>query len=629
MQSARIAFLACAGLLILFAGISWSAINSKGATYDEPYHALSAWLQLRYGDFRMDCEDPPLWQYWASLPNGKSALKADFKSSDWTTMPQEIAHQWYWGVTTLYRTAGNDPTAFIRRCRVMMLILAVVLGGFVARWAWEIGGPVAAISAVAMFSLDPNFIAHSSLMKNDVVFSLAMFLLARAIWQAGKELTFWRISQIALLCIVALTVKFSGIVAVMLVPMLLGLRAVLPQPWMVFGKLIQSRFRRMGVAAAVLILSAIVSVAGIWAVYGFRFRPTPEQGVWLNMTDLTEHAIQNRMIADGGISAGPGLVVRSVLFANQHGLLPQAFLAGFLFTYANAQAHPAFAAGQISMVGWWWYFPFAMLVKTPIGTMLAGIITGIVALRSQLLFSGGPQGRVVLRPEDSTTPPCGRPLKKTIPLWNAACLAIPFAIFLASAMQSNFNIGIRHILPIYPFAFVAIGWATARIWATGKRFGRVIVLALAAMLAAESLTAYPDFIPFFNVVAANSDGGKINLLGDSNLDWGQDLSLLAEWQKANPSVPLYLSYFGYEDPAFYHIKYTPLPGGYRYDPRPQFPPQFQRCVLAISATNLQGVLQPQGLRPYYQQWSKLKLRAVLGGTIYLFDYDPRLNLRSP
>jgi hypothetical protein len=613
----------CAGLLTLFAIVSWSAIDAKGATYDEPYHALSAWLQLRYADFRMDCEDPPLWQYWASLPNAKSALTADFRSSVWTTMPREIANQWYWGVTTLYRTAGNDPEAFIHRCRVMMLLLAIVLGICIARWAWQIGGPVAAVAATVVFAMDPNFIAHSSLMKNDVVFSLSMFLLAGALWQAGKQLTVWRILQIALLCIMTLTVKFSGLVAVMLVPLLLGLRAILPQPWMVFGKQMQSRSSRLAVAGGVVIVVAIISYAGIWAVYGFRFRPTPEPGVWLNMTDLANHAIQNRIIANGGVASPPGWVVRSVLFANQHGLLPQPFLAGFLFTYANAEAHPAFAAGQISMVGWWWYFPFAMLVKTPIATMLAAIVAWIVVLRSSMFF------RVDSRPMESTIPSFGRRLKSAIPFWNAICLALPFTAFLASAMQSNFNIGIRHILPIYPFAFVAIGWAVSRIWTTGKRVAQGIVLALAAMLALESLSAYPDFIAFFNVVASNVNGGKISLLGDSNLDWGQDLPLLAAWQRANPKIPLYLSYFGYEDPAFYRIRYLPLPGGYYYDPTPRkMPDLFEPSVLAISATNLQGTLEPDRLRPYYRQWGKLKLRAVLGGTIYLFDNDPGLNLRS-
>jgi hypothetical protein len=149
-----------------------------------------------------------------------------------------------------------------------------------------------------------------------------------------------------------------------------------------------------------------------------------------------------------------------------------------------------------------------------------------------------------------------------------------------------------------------------------------LIIAMGLLLAVESLSAFPNFIPFFNVAAVSFSGGKLNLLGDSNLDWGQDLPLLAAWQRDHPGVPLYLSYFGYEDPAYYGIRYTPLAGGYHYDPPPKFPGPFEPCVLAISATNLQGVLEPPPLREYYAHCQKLKPIGVLGETIYLFENGP-------
>ncbi len=226
----RLAVVCCTALLLVFAVVSWTAIQSKGPTYDEPYHALSAWLQLRHHDFRMDSEDPPLWQYWASVPNSTEALSADFGSPFWQQMPSKISYQWYWGVTTLYRTPANDPVRLIRNCRAMMLLVALLLGACIARWAWHLGGAVAGIGATAFYALDPNFIAHGSLMKNDVAFSLSMYLLVMQLWKAGQRLTVWHIVMIGLLCAVTLSVKFSGVVAVTLVPLLLGYRALLPRP---------------------------------------------------------------------------------------------------------------------------------------------------------------------------------------------------------------------------------------------------------------------------------------------------------------------------------------------------------------------------------------------------------------
>src|SRR5688572_28964421 len=71
---AKVAIVACAGLLIVFALLAHFAVASKSPTYDEPLHAVGAWLHLHKGDFRVNPEDPPLWHYWAALPNGPNAL---------------------------------------------------------------------------------------------------------------------------------------------------------------------------------------------------------------------------------------------------------------------------------------------------------------------------------------------------------------------------------------------------------------------------------------------------------------------------------------------------------------------------------------------------------------------------
>jgi hypothetical protein len=536
-------------------------------------------------------------------------LTADFDSPYWQDMPQSLVHQWYWGVQTLYRTPGNDPVALISRCRAMMLFVAVLLGVLICYWSWQIGGPIAAVVATALLCLDPNFLAHSPLMKNDVAFAMSMFALALALWRAGKNLNVENIGWVLLLSLVTLTVKFSGLVAVMLVPLLLGFRAVLPMPWPVLGRNISDRFSRLVIAAGVTLLTACISYAGIWAVYGFRFRPTPEKQVYLNLSAIVDVIRQNQTVAEYHGSAPLGakpidtipMPARAALFANEHGLLPQAFIAGFLFTYSQALVRWAYLCGQISPVGWWWYFPFAILVKTPITTLLAAVIAGLIATRA--FFAG--------RFRDGNR------------MWTALCLKVPAVLFLASAMSSNLNIGLRHVLGIYPFVFIAIGCVAASIWRKRNRKSQVAIVAMGVILAVESLSAFPNFIPYFNVIASNAPGGKLALLGDSNLDWGQDLPLLAKWQHQNPRTPLYLSYFGYADPAFYGIRYVPLPGGYHYDPPPRWVDPYSRCVIAISASNLQGFLEdPELRRTFYDRWKTRKPIAVLGDSIYLFEYDP-------
>jgi hypothetical protein len=113
----------------------------------------------------------------------------------------------------------------------------------------------------------------------------------------------------------------------------------------------------------------------------------------------------------------------------------------------------------------------------------------------------------------------------------------------------------------------------------------------------------------------------LKLLGDSNLDWGQDLPLLAQWQRQHPGVKLYLSYFGSADPEYYGIHADSIAGDYSRPPSAQVVPT-KPGVLAISATNLQGMYRVSENAQYAELLKTKKPREILGGTIYLFDFDP-------
>jgi len=113
------------------------------------------------------------------------------------------------------------------------------------------------------------------------------------------------------------------------------------------------------------------------------------------------------------------------------------------------------------------------------------------------------------------------------------------------------------------------------------------------LLATETLAARPHFIPFFNVLAGGTKGG-INLLSDSNLDWGQGLPVLRRWMAARGVEKVNLCYFGTADPAAYGISFVPLAGSYRFDVPGAgvvgYPPQRPELpgYVAIGATNLQA-----------------------------------------
>ena len=637
-----------AAALLVYAALGWLSVTSKSPTYDEPLHAVAGWLQVHEQDFRVDPEDPPLWKYWAALPTRRSDIKADLTLPPGTAIPrgdggnpvqidpreklalplryrlvaEDIYHEWPFVAEVLYPCGRSlpaesgqcpDTDALINRMRAMMLILAVAGGALLATWGWQLGGGITAVTAALLYSLDPNILAHGPLVKNDVPLMMIATLLFWAVWRAGRRLTILNALAIAVLCAAALTTKFSALLFGPIVALLLILRAVMPLPWPTFFRTLERRREKIVVAGCVLLAAFTISCIGIWAAYGFRFQPTADASILLNLkrmsvyTAMTELSMQHgRIPTDEEIAAWrPSLMTQVILTLDASRALPQAWLNGLLYTYQSALMRQTYLLGDYSMTGWWYYFPVAMVTKAPlalIAACLVAIFVGAAAVRT-----------LGWRP--------------TLATWTAACLLIPPAIFLGSAMRSNLNLGLRHILPVYPFIYLGIGLAVSYAWRHWRSATKWIAGALALAMAVETLSAFPDYLAFFNVAAGGRRGG-LKILGDSNLDWGQDLKLLAQWQqerqRTHPNENLYLVYFGLADPWAYGIKYINFPGGYGFGPK--WEKRMEPGIIAISATALQGIytgnLIDEATREQYMQLLRSEPLEVLGGSIYLYRWPP-------
>jgi hypothetical protein len=594
----------CVGFLALFSLLSWWSVQGKNATYDEVLHAPGAWVQARYRDFRVNPEDPPLWHYWAALPHWLAPPIVDTNTASWRTMPQDVMQQWRWSVETLYRTPGNDADAFVNKSRAMMLIAGLALGGLIAWWSWHIGGSPAALTALLFFALDPNFLAHAPLVKNDVTFTLALVAFVFSIWRLGLKVTLPRAITVGLLCGVGLCVKFSALIFGPLILLLLLGRALLPNAWPFFGRHLAERRARLVAGMALCAAVAIASYLFLWTCYGFRYDPTPEPNVRLNTSRFLELTAINELLASHPDQAvtqqelnnwKPGPLVRGIVLSQQYHLLPQAWLNGLLYIHMTTKLQNSFLCGEYSSIGWWYYFPLAMLFKTPVATLVS-----IVFAFAVLTFCR--ENTQVSKYKSDT--------------WTFMCLCVPFTLYGAFALATNLNLGLRHVLPLYPFLFVVVGVAASRAWMYWKKKACLVFILLASGLILESVASFPNYLSFFNTACGGARGG-VRLLGDSNLDWGQDLKSLADWRQKNLDGNLYLCYFGMADPAYYGIDYINLPGGYRYGPPVQLPAD--PGIIAISATHLQGIHLDPALRDYYAPLRSARPVAVLGGSIYLFD----------
>jgi hypothetical protein len=396
------------------------------------------------------------------------------------------------------------------------------------------------------------------------------------------------------ICGIAATVKFSGLLLLPIVATTLLVRAAMRAPWQFLGLDLHRRASRLLAVIATGVAIVVVTWLLIWTAYGFRFGPTPVPGELFDINrevgqlkQTSEYLRRGEWISDAATSTIPTpAAAKAVLWLDSHRALPQAWLCGFIFTYRSVLMRGTFLLGQYSDTGWWYYFPLAMLFKTPLATLAAIVLAITFARRARI----GP--------------------------WSLVCLGIPLAFYGYSALTSHLNLGLRHVLPLYPFIYLLVALVISGL--SARRWFKPVAATLCAALVLETLLALPHYISFFN---AASRPFRLWLLSDSNFDWGQDLPYVTAWQQRNPKVKLYLGTFGTVDPAFCGIRYANLPGGYFLNRDFQWPSE--PGVVALSATLLQGVDCPPSLRKAYEPFREHRPREVLGDSIYLFDWPLR------
>jgi hypothetical protein len=540
----------------VFLGLRLHALRQDSPTFDEPLHLASGYAALAWRDYRVDPSHPPLFRMWAALPLLRDQPSApppridNYAPELWLQQSTEYARRW------LFADANADRR--LNAARVMNALWGVLLGVLVYAWTREWLGPGAALCALALMLVEPNLAAHASLVTTDEGLACCAFGAVYFVWRWQRHARWRDLAAAAAFTAAALSGKFSG---VLLLPIVLALIAwTTPVSW------------KRTLAACVACAAAVV--CAIWAVYGFRYAPGPDEG-W-------------RFVLDGyGRGVAGGLVSSAARWIDAHHLLPNAFTEGFVFSVGSARLLPSYLLGHYSRTGWWYYFPVAIALKTT-ATMLIAAAGAFVWLARQRAAGD----RMFL------------------------FTALPAAVFLVGAMASGINLGVRHVLPIYPY-FVLLAAAGCRaLRASPARVLRLAPVALVTLAAVEFAMAYPETLSHVSVLAGGSSRAR-QLLTESNVDWGQDLKRLRGWMDAHGVRHINLAYFGSVDPKYYGIDCTHLPGGPLFAMGAVHRPDLPGYV-AISATVLSGVYLPARWRLHYEPFLQQEPVAVIGQSLLVY-----------
>jgi hypothetical protein len=321
----------------------------------------------------------------------------------------------------------------------------------------------------------------------------------------------------------------------------------------------------------------VIGVLVLWSFYGFRYaaRPAP-----LKMSTTLADWV-------APVGAFDSAVVNAI--GRMH-LLPESYLIGMVDVRRMADHYPMFIFGRNWPHGVWWYFPSVFAIKTTLG-LLALTLVSILAIGMRKLK-----------------------LSREV-----VFVLVPALVYFITAIVFGMNIGSRHLLPFYAYLFILAGAAAAAVARSSRRW----FIACAVLVAAHvvsSMTVYPNFMAYAN----EAFGGPAKLpmlLSDANIEWGQQLFQVKQWQDRHPNEECWFAYFVHPliRTETYGIRCHHLPNaGTGWAGEPELVPPVIEGTVLLSASNMVACETPdRSLNPYLA-FESMKPDEVIDDGVMIF-----------
>lgn len=556
-------------IIILLCVVFIQAVTSmrlESPTFDEIAHLPAGYFYLKTGDFSLNVEHPPLIKMIAALSLLFLPVRMPDNHPTWKD-------EWQFGKQFFYQSNKNaDQILFWGR--MPLVLISLLLGFFVFKWAKELYGDKAGLFALFLYAFEPNILAHSRYVTVDLGVAFFIFLAIYQFWKFTYHPSRINLLFAGIALGLALASKFSAVVLIPIYLLFAFLaRIKYKRIWSLQKSLPPNSksesVKKVPFSFAALLLIFSIAFLIIVASYGLQFKPLS--------SPFSRHETLKKFIPDNVFFK------KTIYYWAENIPIPaQEYLTGLNFVIAhNRSGHPAFLLGKHSIKGWWYYFIVAFMIKTPIPLLLL-IIVSILFFRKYTNLSK----------------------------YNEIFLILPVVVIFVTSSFSQINIGLRHILPIYPLLFVFMSKITNLKFKRQKTIAS-IALGLSAWYVISSLTIYPHYLAYFNEFVGGPNNGYKYLV-DSNLDWGQDLKGLARYVKEKKIKKIKLSYFGNTSPDYYRIPYELVTEKEMH--------QYTPGIYAISATNLQNVYADDKTR--FAWLKKYKPENKVGYSIFVYNIPP-------
>jgi Dolichyl-phosphate-mannose-protein mannosyltransferase len=542
-------------LVVYLVQCAWF-IQSQSLTFDEPTDisaGLGLWRTGQYSGGEAMNDHPPLARLLCTLP----AISTRFQIGD-KVAPNAESVAWRNSDFTSFDRLQPSPEAIAWHTRPVDALLGAGLGLLLWLAARSVFSAPAANFVLALFAFSPSLIAHFSLgATNDGVMTLMFLATVFQLYRWRRDPS--RLQTVllglvlgGLLITKASVLPFFGLALVFMLVLKPGSIAIRPTEW------------NWGKALVALVLSCVV----VWGAYRFH---VSKVSLAVNDTHLRV-VIPNR----------PDPIVRESTraFGITVPVPALEYVQGLAYQIRHAGGgHYGFLLGRPYVGGSKLFFPMVVLLKWPTIVLLLFLASlGLLVLRRNSL-------------------------SQDFALW-----AVFPVLYFFLAVFAKLNLGERYILPVYPFALLLCG----SLWQRTSRRRAIPILLLSALIlhVGDVLRYSPDYLSYFNLFVRPTN--SYQLLSDSNVDWGEGLIALRNYQREHPSVPIHLAYFGSVAPDAYGVKAIPLMPGERAS-----------GTVIVSANFLSGQTLPD---PDSYHWVlQYPLKSILNHSLYVFEVGDQVN----
>jgi len=474
--------------LILSAIIGGAILRSNIATkldsftYDEAYHIGSGVAYVQYGDFRLNPEHPPLVKLWV----GEYVSIKGFQLTPFRVF-QDKKDEREFVETEVY--LQNDPDTVQFHSRTAMFIfngLLLFLFAFAAR---RVFGDATALAAVLFLAIDPTVAAHLPIVMTDLPLAL---LSMTAVLFAVSAFRSWRTIDLVLTAVtlgLALGAKHSAVVTMAAILMIGIVTAV----FFSNGAKVSIRLRRLAAVFAVSVGAAIV----LWSLYFFHYSEIP----------TTSDEQFNRPLTAKISDVRSSVYRQGLLIMSKTRLFPRAYICGMADTIragAVGRAISVLAFGKLYYgKAPFYYFPGVIAAKLPLGLLLLTLI-GIVLIFVRKI-----------------------PPEFMFPLGGLFVFAL---LFLLTLISGSSYAGIRHALPLVPFAALL---GSLSIYQALKRKSVWLRVTVGFALIASLVSAIPVMRPweYFNETVGTANAYLY--FNDEGIDLSLRTKEMVEYYNSN------------------------------------------------------------------------------------------------